>query len=570
MTPDDSRPWSAPVRLSDVQRGERTLALSADAAERKRIADLLDLPRLAAFDADVTVAPWLDGAQVRGRWTADLQQACSVSAEFFDSRLSGEFTVRAVPAESRAAPSPDAEITVDPDAEDPPDVLEGDVVDVGAYLVEHLALELDPFPRAPGAEWRPPPRRPSHLRSPSSPRSGGTGDARPSRLRSRRRELRSPRSRGAAPTRRMPSYVTDVPAHMATDPLVVSVDVMGGDYGPPVFVAGVALAVRRLRGRPVRFLLHGDEALIRAELAKRTLAASHCEVRHTDKVIGAEEKPAQALRRGKGSSLWNAVEAVKSGEAAAAVSGGNTGALMAISKLQLRCMGGLDRPAIVASWPTLRGVSAVLDVGANIDCDAKMLVEFAILGEAFHCAVHGPRDGEGGSCRSSVGILNVGSEDAKGHAEVREAHRLLGAARLDLDYRGFVEGNDIAMGSVDVVVTDGFTGNVALKTAEGMARFFSRSLRETLTSTPLATAGAFVAGGALGRMRARLDPSSVNGGPLLGLKGTVVKSHGGADAVGVANALVVAAELAGSDYLAQIDRNLGAFERSAPPEEPTA
>ena len=338
---------------------------------------------------------------------------------------------------------------------------------------------------------------------------------------------------------------------------------MGGDHGPAVFVAGVALAIRRLRGRQVRFLLHGDGEALNAELARRSLAASHCEVRHADKVIASDEKPAQALRRGKGSSLWNAVESVKSGEAQAAVSGGNTGALMAVSKLQLRTMGDLDRPAIVASWPTLRGVTAVLDVGANIDCDAKMLVEFAILGEAFHCAVHGGRDGEGAPCRSSVGILNVGSEDVKGHVEVREAHRMLRSSGLDIDYRGFVEGNDIAMGAVDVVVTDGFTGNVALKTAEGMARFFSRTLKATLTSGPLATAGALVASGALGKMRARLDPSSVNGGPLLGLKGTVVKSHGGADAAGVANALVVAANLAGSDYLAQIDRNLSALSASS-------
>ena len=361
----------------------------------------------------------------------------------------------------------------------------------------------------------------------------------------------------------VPPHVTEIPSRAAGDPLVISVDVMGGDHGPPVFVAGVALAVRRLRGRPVRFMLHGDEAAIRPELARRTLADHVCEVRHADKVIAADEKPAQALRRGKGSSLWNAVEAVKSGGAQAAVSGGNTGALMAVSKLQLRTLGEIDRPAIVASWPTLKGVTAVLDVGANIDCDAPMLVQFAILGEAFHCAVHGGRNADGSACRSSIGILNVGSEDVKGHEEVREAHRLLRESRLELDYRGFVEGNDIAKGTVDVVITDGFTGNVALKTAEGMARFFATTLKGTLTSSPLATAGAAIASGALGRMRARLDPSSVNGGPLLGLRGTVVKSHGGADAAGVANALVVAADLAGSDYLRQIERNLQAFSAAA-------
>jgi glycerol-3-phosphate acyltransferase PlsX len=333
-------------------------------------------------------------------------------------------------------------------------------------------------------------------------------------------------------------------------PVTISIDAMGGDHGPPVIVAGVALALERLKGRPVSFLLHGDEARIRADLARHPTAAAACAVRHTDLVIAGDEKPGVALRRGKGSSLWNAVEAIRSGDAQAAVSAGNTGALMAVSKLILRTARGIERPAIVASWPTLRGVTAVLDVGANISCDAAQLVEFAIMGEAFHSAVHSSPNR-----RPSVGLLNVGSEDAKGHEEVREAHRLLREAGLELDYHGFVEGDDIAKGTVDVVVTDGFTGNIALKTAEGMARFFSTTLRETLTSTPMAKVGALIAYGALSRMRARFDPSSVNGGPLLGLNGVVVKSHGGADAKGFANALKVAADLAASDYAEHIALN---------------
>ncbi len=327
---------------------------------------------------------------------------------------------------------------------------------------------------------------------------------------------------------------------------------MGGDKGPPLVVAGLALALERLAGRDVRFLLHGDEPAIVAELAKHPAVAAASEVRHTALKIASDEKAAQALRRGKGSSLWNTVEAVKLGQASAAVSGGNTGALMAISKLRLGMAGGLERPALVASWPTVRGVTAVLDVGANVTSDAAQLMEFAIMGEAFHRAVHGGKPGT----RASVGLLNVGSEDIKGHEEVREAHRLLREAKLDIDYRGFVEGNDIAMGTVDVVVTDGFTGNVALKTAEGMARFFAVTLRATLTSTWVAKLGAVIASAALKRMRARLDPSSVNGGPLLGLHGVVVKSHGGADAKGYANAVKMAADLAASDYAAQIALNL--------------
>ncbi|MBU1347357.1 MAG: phosphate acyltransferase PlsX [Alphaproteobacteria bacterium] len=329
---------------------------------------------------------------------------------------------------------------------------------------------------------------------------------------------------------------------------------MGGDHGPPVVVAGVRDYIRRHGGEGVRFLLHGDETAIVEELAKANLTSDVCDVRHTDKKIGSGEKPAQAMRRGKGSSLWNAIEAVKSGEAGAVVSGGNTGALMAISKLILRMSApGLERPAIVASWPTLRGVTAVLDVGANIESDAEQLVEFAIMGEAFHAAVHGVD-------KPSIGILNVGSEDMKGHEEVREAGRILREGGLGLNYRGFVEGDDIAKGTVDVVVTDGFTGNIALKTAEGVARFISALLREALTSSLQAKAGAFIAMPALKAMAGKIDPSAINGGPLLGLNGIVVKSHGGADAKGFGNAIRIAVDLARSDYMKTVGANLGRLD----------
>jgi glycerol-3-phosphate acyltransferase PlsX len=321
---------------------------------------------------------------------------------------------------------------------------------------------------------------------------------------------------------------------------------MGGDHGPSVTIPGVAAAAKLYPD--VRFLLHGDEARIGPELAKSG-AANACEVRHTETAIAMDEKPAVAMRRGKGTSMWNAAQAVREGEAHAAVSAGNTGALMAISKLILRMAADVHRPAIVASWPTMRGITAVLDVGANVESDAEQLVEFAIMGAAFHHAIHG-------SDRPTVGLLNVGSEDQKGHEEVREAHALLRATTFDLDYRGFVEGNDIAKGTVDVIVTDGFTGNITLKAAEGLARFFANELKQTFTSSPLAMAGALIASGALKKMRKRLDPGAVNGGPLLGLNGIVVKSHGGADANGFASAIRVAVELARSDFAAEIDRNI--------------
>jgi len=322
---------------------------------------------------------------------------------------------------------------------------------------------------------------------------------------------------------------------------------MGGDHGPPVAVAGIARDLADWKASGVRFLLHGDRARIEAELAKAPGVAALCEVLHTDLVIKSDEKPAQAMRRGKGSSMWNAVETIREGRAHAAVSAGNTGALMAVGLLILRMMADLERPALVASWPSAKGVRTVLDVGANVDCDARRLVEFAIVGEAFHRAVHG-------AARPSVGLLNVGSEEQKGHDEVREAHRILREGNFDLNYYGFFEGDDITKGTVDVVVTDGFTGNVALKASEGAARFILNELRVSLTSSPLARLGAMFAQAGLRQLRRRLDPP--DGAPLLGLNGIVVKCHGSAEAKGFASAIRVAVNLAQSQYATDIERNL--------------
>lgn len=337
--------------------------------------------------------------------------------------------------------------------------------------------------------------------------------------------------------------------HLA-DTTLISLDAMGGDHGPSVVVGGVKQYFTQYGGEGVRFQLHGDETQVRAEMQKHGLTEAVCDVVHTDKVVAMDEKPAQAMRRGKGSSMWNAIEAVKTGSASATVSAGNTGALMAISKLLLRMSAaGLERPAIVASWPTYKGFTAVLDVGANIGSDAKQLIEFAIMGEAFQSAVHGVKT-------PKVGLLNIGSEEMKGHDELREAHAILRSGAIPVNYVGFVEGSDIPKGTVDVIVTDGFTGNVALKTAEGTARFISTLLKEALTSGPLAKLGAVIAMPALKKMARRIDPNAVNGGPLLGLNGIVVKSHGGANAQGYANAIRVAVDLARSDYIAKVGANL--------------
>lgn len=328
---------------------------------------------------------------------------------------------------------------------------------------------------------------------------------------------------------------------------VIAIDGMGGDEAPRIVIDGLELIARRRSD--LDFIVFGDEAEIRPLLAAAPAASSRAQVRHCEKRIAMDAKPSEALRRGKGSSMWSAIEAVRDGEAIAAVSAGNTGALMAISKLVLRTVEGLHRPALVGTWPTRKGVSAVLDLGADIAADARQLVEFAIMGEVFARAVHR-------KSAPTVALLNIGSEDLKGHDSIREAARLIRLSGLDMAFEGYVEGNDIGMGKVDVVVTDGFTGNVALKTAEGVARMITELLKETLTSGVKARVGALIAMKALKAFRARLDPRLANGAVLLGLNGCVVKSHGSADGEGYAQAIVVAADMGGSGFKKDIEDKL--------------
>jgi phosphate acyltransferase len=344
-----------------------------------------------------------------------------------------------------------------------------------------------------------------------------------------------------------------------TRSLVISIDAMGGDHGPSVVVPGVARAALVLPD--ARFLLHGDETAIGGPLAHHAALKDRVEIRHTERVIASDEKPAQALRRGKGSSMWNAVESVKSGEAIASVSAGNTGALMAISLLILRMSVDVDRPCLVVGWPGVKGITTVLDVGANVDCDAERLVEFAIMGEAFHRAAHGV-------ARPTVGLLNVGSEDMKGHEEVRQAHAILRGGKFDLDYRGFVEGDGLSQNVVDVVVTDGFTGNIALKTAEGTARYLGGELRNALTGSTLSKLGALLARPGLLKFREKLSPDAA--APLLGLNGVVVKSHGGASEKDFAAAIRMAGKLAQSDFAAEIERNMTRLTAAVAEQQPTA
>jgi glycerol-3-phosphate acyltransferase PlsX len=345
------------------------------------------------------------------------------------------------------------------------------------------------------------------------------------------------------------------------DTIRISVDAMGGDVGPQVAIEGAALALREMRNSS--FIFHGREGEIAPLLARFPDLARVSTVAHCDNVISMDEKPSQALRKGRGnSSMWNALQSVKDGHADVAISGGNTGALMAMATFCLRPMEGISRPAIAAIWPTLRADTIVLDVGATIGGDAQQLVDFSILGAALARALFDQET-------PSVGLLNVGTEEMKGHDEVKEAAALLGAASgAGFRYHGFVEGDDIGKGTVDVIVTEGFTGNIALKTAEGTARQIGTYLRTALRSDLISKLGALLAGRALGAMRRKLDPRNVNGGVFLGLNGIVIKSHGGTDEVGFKAALGLAYEMARSRLIDKISEGLRRFPAHPAPAAP--
>jgi phosphate acyltransferase len=325
----------------------------------------------------------------------------------------------------------------------------------------------------------------------------------------------------------------------------IALDTMGGDFGPAVTIAGAARVLER---RPdCEFLLFGDEALIRQELAAYPDLAKRSQVRHATVSIRMDEKPSVALRQGRRvSSMWMAIEAVKKEEADAAISAGNTGALMAMAKICLHTIPGIDRPALAALWPTLRGQSIVLDLGASVGADAKHLVDLAIMGSAMaRIILHVERP--------TVGLLNVGTEEIKGVEAVKEASKLLRETELpNLDYQGFVEGDGIGRGLFDVVVSEGFAGNIALKTAEGTATQIRTLLREAMNRSLLTKLGALLARSAFEEMRVKLDTRNVNGGVFLGLNGVVIKSHGGADAKGFARAVEIGYEMVRDGLLAKI------------------
>jgi phosphate acyltransferase len=333
-------------------------------------------------------------------------------------------------------------------------------------------------------------------------------------------------------------------------PRTLALDAMGGDHGPEVVVPGAAISL--VRHPEMSFIFFGDQTRINAALSTQPALAKKSRVVHTDLAVSMHEKPSQALRRGKGTSMWLALEAVKNGEAHAAVSAGNTGALMAMSKLVLRPMAGLQRPAIAALWPTIKSECIVLDVGANIGATSLQLAEFALMGAAMARALFHVE-------RPTVGLLNVGVEEVKGAEEVREANALLKSPGLPLDYRGFVEGNEIGLGKVDVVVVEGFAGNIALKTAEGTARQISQYLKDAMNRSWASKLGAVLARGGFRVLKHKLDPRRINGGTFLGLNGIAIKSHGGTDALGFASAVDLGYEMAESGLLERLAADTAAF-----------
>jgi glycerol-3-phosphate acyltransferase PlsX len=338
----------------------------------------------------------------------------------------------------------------------------------------------------------------------------------------------------------------------------IALDAMGGDVGASVVVPGAAMSLARHPNS--EFLLFGKRELIEAELANHPQLKAVSRVIHTDVAVNMEDKPSQALRRGRRtSSMWLAIDAVKKGEADVAVSAGNTGALMAMARFILHMLDGIDRPAIAAIWPTLRGEAVVLDLGATIGGDARHLVALAVMGSAMASVLLNVK-------RPKVGFLNIGTEEIKGHEEIRDAGEMLRAMNLpQLDYVGFVEGDGIGKGVADVVVTEGYSGNIALKTAEGTARQIMDLLREAIGKSWLSKIGYLLARPAFRALRDKLDPKKSNGGVFLGLRGVVVKSHGGIDAEGFAYAVDVGYEMVQYDLLTKINQMLNRDGGLVPP-----
>ncbi len=339
---------------------------------------------------------------------------------------------------------------------------------------------------------------------------------------------------------------------MAT--FTIALDAMGGDHGPKVVIPGADISL--IRNPNLNFLMFGKKSEIEQELEKFPRLSEKTEVIHTDVAIPMDAKPSQALRQGRhGSSMWLALRSVKDGQAKTMISAGNTGALMAMSKFCLKTLPGIERPAIAAIWPTIHSECIVLDVGANVGATAQQLFDFALMGAAMSRAITGIE-------KPRVGLLNIGVEEVKGLEEVRAAGQMLKNQDLPLDYQGFVEGNDLGHGVADVIVTEGFSGNIALKTAEGTAKQIGFYLKSAMKRSLLAKLGAFLAQDAFRALKEKMDPRQLNGGTFLGLNGIVIKSHGGTDATGFASAIDLGYDIAKSGIVSSLKNDIDKFHEN--------
>ena len=328
--------------------------------------------------------------------------------------------------------------------------------------------------------------------------------------------------------------------------IVLAIDIMGGDFGPKTTIEGVALASEAYPN--VKFLLFGDKKKSENEL-KRIAHLKNYEFIHTSESIRSTDQPVNALRKLKKSSMRLGINSVKLNECDGLVSAGNTGALMAISKFVLKTIKAIDRPAIAALMPTMKGQTVILDLGANVECSSENLVQFAIMGDMFSRSVLGIKN-------PKLGLLNVGSEQIKGNTIVKQTFDSLKKMGSKINFFGFVEGNDINKGVVDVIVTDGFSGNIALKTAEGVAELIFTFLKNAYASSLISKLGYLLSKPAINRFKTRIDPRKYNGAVLLGLNGIVVKSHGGTDAFGFSNAIGVAVSLIENSYIDEIKKKI--------------
>lgn len=335
--------------------------------------------------------------------------------------------------------------------------------------------------------------------------------------------------------------MSDVPAPHPKK-TTIALDAMGGDHGIDAVIPGAARVLKNKND--IHFLLYGDKHYIEKRLSDFPALRNNSTIIHTDKTIGSDDKPSRALRNSADTSMRMAIEAVNSGQADAVVSSGNTGALMALAKLVLKSLPDINRPAIASVFPAKNGSTIMLDLGANLIVDGETLAQFAVLGAVFARSKN--------ILNPSIGLLNVGTENAKGPEHVRNAHAILANVEIPGRYYGFVEGNDINKGTVDVVVSDGYAGNIALKTAEGAGSFMGGELRRSMTGDPLSKLGAFIASFALNRLKKQFDPRLYNGGVFLGLNGLCVKSHGGADEIAFASAVRLAYDLAKHDYIGKV------------------